>query len=153
MSLKFDVKVRLDMKNLQQVKRRLIKAAKLQTQVGYFDGKPHPNQPDMTVAQIGAINEFGAPEDNIPERPFMATAVRNTRLAKPLADNLKRYLRRTQSLKGVWTAVGIVMARGISKTIAEFSDGFRYSPGHEGPTASQEEIDQSSQASNASRLF
>lgn len=122
MSLKFDVKVRLDMKDLQKVKRRLIKVAQLQTQVGYFDGKPHPNQPDMTVAQIGAINEFGAPEDNIPERPFMTTAVRNTRLAKPLADNLKRYLRRTQSLKGVWTAVGIVMARGISKTIAEFSD-------------------------------
>lgn len=36
---------------------------------------PHP-QAQLTIAEIGAIHEFGAPGANIPERPFLHPGIR-----------------------------------------------------------------------------
>lgn len=122
MSLKFDIKVKLDMKDLARVRRDLIKAARQVVQVGYFDGKPHPNSPGDSVAQIAAIQEFGLPEDNIPERPFMAATARQTRVARPIAASIKGILQRTQTVQGLWIATGLFFAREMSLVIANFSD-------------------------------
>lgn len=53
------------------------------------DAKP----PDLTVAQIAAIHEFGAPNAAIPERPFLRPAI---------ADNREKFFALNRvSLKGV----------------------------------------------------
>jgi len=62
--------------------------------VGLMADKPHKNA-DITVAEVGTIHEFGAPNANIPERSFMRSTYEEKKsnwleetkdLAKKIAD-------------------------------------------------------------------
>ena len=121
MSLTGEVTVKIDMKELTKFKRRLIQVAAPYVEVGFFDGKPHPADPDMSVAQIAAINEFGVESLNIPERPFMATTVRSTKVAGPMAKKLRSFFQRTDTAQGLWTFVGLFVSREMSNVISAFS--------------------------------
>lgn len=121
MSLKLDIDVKLDVKDLKRIRRELIKAASQVAQVGFFDGDPHPNSPERSVAQIAAIQEFGLPEENIPERPFMAATASGTKVGRPIAQALKALLRGTADASNLWFAAGLFYAREMSKTISDFS--------------------------------
>lgn len=43
--------------------------------VGFLEGATYPDKDHTPVAQVAAINEFGAPEANIPPRPFFRTMI------------------------------------------------------------------------------
>ena len=47
--------------------------------VGIIETMTYPD--GMTTAQVGLINEYGAPEANIPARPFFRTAIEDNRKA------------------------------------------------------------------------
>lgn len=121
MTLSMDVKVTADTKGLKEIRRRLIAATAQHVQVGFFGGQPHPNAPEHTVAEIAAIQEFGLPSQNIPERPFIAATVRSTNVGNTLAKSMKRFLNRTEIVQGVWTAAGIKLVRDMQLVITEFS--------------------------------
>ena len=55
----------------KEVFRNLKKIENANLQIGWFDAKYEDGTP---VAQVAMIQEFGAPEKNIPPRPFMRPA-------------------------------------------------------------------------------
>ena len=106
-------------RRFERIRRTLIKAARAHVDVGYFDGKPHPKTGE-TEATIAAINEFGVPSLNIPERPFMAATIRDTKVGTKLAEELKRNLTQ-QRARFSWKVVGKFYANEVAVTIRDFS--------------------------------
>lgn len=124
MSLKFDVKIRHDTKSLDRIVRQLESVIGKKAQVGFFDGKLHPGSTDGTTeATVAAINEFGVPEDNIPERPFMFTTVVNTKALKEMARGFRTLLERPASsaLAQLFRKPARLMQKEMSATIRGFS--------------------------------
>ena len=86
--------------------------------VGIPAGKTYPD--GTSIAYIAAIQEYGAPEVNIPAR----SPLRLTRAAKQrdwsnnLAEGAKAVVKRQISLDGMLDAVGQVAAADIVQTIA-----------------------------------
>ena len=122
MSLRITVDIKEDKaskRRLERIRRTLIKAARAHTDVGFFDGRPHPKTGE-SVATVAAINEFGVPELNIPERPFMAATARTTEVGKSIAQELKRNLS-TQRGAFRWSVVGRFYAGEVKATIEDFS--------------------------------
>jgi len=107
-------------KRLERIRRTFIKAARSKVDIGFFDGRPHPADPSFTEATIAAINEFGVPSQNIPERPFMATTARNTKVGVHMGLELKRILVNQKS-KFSWAKVGDFYAGEVKATIEGFS--------------------------------
>ncbi|MBC7074665.1 MAG: hypothetical protein H5T98_01055 [Syntrophomonadaceae bacterium] len=83
--------------NLPKLKRAMESFAKREVLVGIPSDETGNERHDATItnAQIGFINEFGAPEKNIPPRPFLIPGVRaiwndaQKRLAKGAEKILK----------------------------------------------------------------
>lgn len=108
--------------DLGKIARALSDRAKLfdgaVVKVGLPAGKNYPD--GTSIAYVGAIHEFGAPEVNIPSRSFM----RSTRTAKAdawakdMAEGAKAVVQRRISLYGMLDAVGAVAAADIVQTIA-----------------------------------
>lgn len=122
MTLRIDVTVKADMRKLSQLRRKLIKAAEQAIQVGFFDGAPHPNAPGHTVAEIAAINEFGLPSQNIPERPFMLASIRDTSAPAFIADGFKKMINGTGSAASMRSRAAKRMRDEMKVTIIEFSE-------------------------------
>ena len=75
--------------------------------VGILEGTGnHPESPDLTIAEVFARNEFGVPEENIPERPVLRVVFRDSR-------SRYRNLFRTLLKKLAKGDLQIVQARGI----------------------------------------
>lgn len=70
-------KVTIRRDNLPKLKAALDKLRTARVMVGIpGGGSPHEGS-DLTNAELGYIHEFGAPEANIPARPFLVPGVRN----------------------------------------------------------------------------
>jgi hypothetical protein len=121
LSITVDVKEdKADKRRLERLRRTLIKAARSHVDIGFFDGKPHPKTGE-SEATVAAINEFGVPSLNIPERPFMATAARNTQVGAAIALEMKRNLT-NQRGQFRWNAIGDFYANEVKVTIEGFSE-------------------------------
>jgi hypothetical protein len=86
--------------------------------VGIPAGKTYPD--GTSIAYIAAIQEFGAPEVNIPPRPFMrlTRAAKAREWAKDMAEGAQAVVQRRISLDGMLDAIGQVAAADIVETIA-----------------------------------
>lgn len=75
------------------------------------------------AAYVAAIQEYGAPEKNIPPRPFMRPAVEQNRdyLIDGMKQGVKAVLARKASAEDVLSVVGSRMAGDISKAISQVS--------------------------------
>lgn len=123
MTLKITVKVtesKSAKRKLQRIKRALIKAARSHVDVGYFDARPHPKTGE-TEATVAAINEFGVPSLNIPERPFMAATSRTTAVGFKIASEMKLALAGAKNPSSIWGSIGGFYAKEVSLTIEGFS--------------------------------
>ncbi|MGJ3499940.1 hypothetical protein PsalN5692_04028 (plasmid) [Piscirickettsia salmonis] len=87
--------------------------------VGFFNGvKNDDKENSPTIAAIARANEFGVPEKNIPERPFMQQTLEAHGFYKrSLAIRLGRVIRGTRSIDGQLIAIGEKMASDIKITI------------------------------------
>lgn len=88
----------IDPRKFEELRKRL-SAGKHQVNVGFPGGQDHKDS-DLSVAQIAAIHEFGAPSVGIPERPFLRTSIDKNR---PRYKALNR-----QTLAGVVRGAGTV---------------------------------------------
>ncbi len=122
MALTMNVTVKADMRKLSEIRRKLIKAAEQAIQVGFFDGVPHPNAPGRTIAEIAAINEFGLPSQNIPERPFMLASIRDTSAPSFIAAGFKKMINGTGSVASMRSNTAKRMRDEMKITIIEFSE-------------------------------
>lgn len=87
--------------------------------VGIPAGKQYPD--GTSIAYVGTIHEFGAPEQGIPQRSFLRATRTKKRAewAKNLADGAKAVSRGNISLDGMLEAVGSVAASDVVQTIAD----------------------------------
>jgi hypothetical protein len=86
-------------------------------------GLPDSSHDDtnLTLAQIGAIHEYGAPSAGIPERPFLAASIRSNTsdLRRLNTVNVKLILHGRKTVEGALGQMG-EMAKGmVQKYISE----------------------------------
>lgn len=75
--------VKLDLSGVKQLRRQLEQVASNTVDVGFLDGQAHPAEPGgLNLPSIALIQEMGAPEANIPERPFMSETFRTSGWAR-----------------------------------------------------------------------
>ena len=117
--------VKLDMKPLMRIRRQLEEATKSHVKVGFFDSKPHPEEPfGLDLPSIANIQEYGAPEANIPPRPFMSETFRTTRVYQAFKAGLDLLFRGVATDPGhsIWTQAGKFLAKEMSGNIADWSE-------------------------------
>ena len=91
---------------------------KVEAKIGWF---PSAQYKDHTpVASIAAIQEFGAPEDHIPARPFLRpTIARDKEMwVRQLGRGVKDVLADRLNGHDVFSAIAKAGAQGVQKTIA-----------------------------------
>lgn len=120
MSLHFTMKITDDRRDLERIRRALIQAAQTATQVGLFDGVPHPNGRGLTYAEVAAVQEFGT--DKIPERPFIEETARSTRAVAVMASGLARVIRGQASVPGMYRRAGEAMREDMRRVITAWSN-------------------------------
>jgi hypothetical protein len=86
--------------------------------VGVPAGKTYPD--GTSIPYVAAIQEYGAPDVNIPSRSFMrlTRAAKSREWAKSMAEGAEAVVQRRMSLDGMLDAVGAVAAADIVQTIA-----------------------------------
>ncbi|OAJ35368.1 hypothetical protein [Piscirickettsia salmonis] len=122
MTAKLDIKINDKLlKSLEKTLKGAINTRALK--VGFFNGvKNDDKENSPTIAAIARANEFGVPELNIPERPFMQQTLEAHGFYKrSLAIRLGRVIRGTRSLDAQLIAVGEKMASDIKQTITSGS--------------------------------
>jgi hypothetical protein len=108
--------------DLGKIARALSDRAKLfegtVVKVGIPAGKKYPD--GTSIGYIAAIQEYGAPEVNIPPRPFMrlTRAAKAREWAKLMGEGAEAVVQERISLDGMLDAVGAVAAADIVQTIA-----------------------------------
>lgn len=87
--------------------------------VGIPAGKTYPD--GTSIAYVGVIQEFGAPEQGIPSRSWLRSTRNKKRAdwAKNLAEGAGAVAQRRISLEGMLDAVGSVAAADVVQTIAD----------------------------------
>jgi hypothetical protein len=92
--------------------------ANREAKAGFFSGQ---NYEDGTpVAYVAAIQEFGAPDQNIPPRPFMRPTVEDKKgeWSQNIADGMRAVVAGRLTADDVLDAVGAAAAGDIVKTLA-----------------------------------
>lgn len=86
-------------------------------QAGWFESSKYPD--GQQVAYIAAIHEFGAPEVNIPARPFIRPAIEKNKKAwgDVVKNGVKKFIRGQETSTGIFEDVGLLMAADISASI------------------------------------
>jgi hypothetical protein len=86
--------------------------------VGIPAGKTYPD--GTSIAYVGVIHEFGAPEVGIPQRSWLRSTRNQKRQewAKNLAEGAQAVVQRRISLTDMLDAVGSVAAADVVQTIA-----------------------------------
>lgn len=113
--------------NLDKIKAILERAPKefegMVAQVGFPTGKNYED--GTSVAYVATIHEFGAPEVNIPARPFMRPTVRTKKQEwiKTIKDGVGQVVLGKMSAFDVLDVVGIQASADIQTTISNI-----YSP-------------------------
>jgi len=87
--------------------------------VGIPQGKTYPD--GTSIAYVAVIQEFGAPEQNIPSRSFLRSTrdKKKGEWAKLLSDGAQAVVERRISLNGMLDAVGAAAAGDVVQTIAD----------------------------------
>lgn len=90
-----------------------------QCKVGFLESSKYPD--GTPVAYVATIQEFGAPEQSIPPRPFMRpTVARDTPKWRDLAEKGARSIARgNDTLETVLDKLGGVAAGGVKRSIQE----------------------------------
>lgn len=110
-----------DRLNLDKINGRLEPLRKKVIQAGILGGQ---YEDGTNIAYVGAIQEYGSPEANIPPRPFMSTT--STAKRKEWTDLMGRGIAAVAA--GQITAdqlleqIGSLMAADIQKTISEIQE-------------------------------
>jgi len=86
--------------------------------VGIPAGKKYPD--GTSIAYVGTVHEFGAPEVGIPQRSWLRSTrnAKRAAWARDLADGAQAVVRRAISLDGMLDAVGAAAAGDVVQTIA-----------------------------------
>jgi len=89
--------------------------------VGLFEGETHPESEEYTIAQIGAVHEFGTKDGHIKERSFLRSTADEQRDAyhRRMAQVAAKVQRRKGkgNLISMLTAVGELAASDVRKKI------------------------------------
>lgn len=90
-------------------------------EAGLFDTEPKRTDSELTIAQIGAVNEFGSSDGRIPERPWLRRALRERGAAwqSMLERALDNVITRHAKLFPELLAFGERVASDIRRTIDE----------------------------------
>lgn len=88
--------------------------------VGWFEDSRYPEKPNLPVAYVATIHEFGYPPKNIPPRPFMRPTIAGQKnVWKDIAKSgAMAILKGEQSVYNVMEAIGLKAAGDIRKTIS-----------------------------------
>lgn len=91
----------------------------VEAQAGWFESAQYED--GTLVAYVAAIQEFGAPEQSIPPRPFMKPAVEDNKeeLISQMKKGAKAVARGKLSATDMFDAIGEAMAGNISKAISQ----------------------------------
>jgi hypothetical protein len=120
------VTVKLDLSGVKQLRRQLEKVAASEVDVGFLDGKAHPAEPPggLNLPSIALIQEFGAPEANIPPRPFMSETFRTSKAFKFAAAKLRMIFRgmNTDVRHSLFYLLGKFVAGEMSRNIKDWSE-------------------------------
>jgi hypothetical protein len=88
-------------------------------EVGFMEGATYPD--GTSVPMVAAINEFGAPENNIPPRPFFRGMVADGETH--WGDDLAKILKVTDyDVKGSLELLGERMVGELQQSIRDFND-------------------------------
>lgn len=88
--------------------------------VGWFEKSRYPEPPNVPVAYVATIQEFGDPTHNIPPRPFMRTTIasKKTEWADLMKQGVASILKGNTKIENVMDAIGLKAAGDIRKTIS-----------------------------------
>lgn len=91
--------------------------------VGLFEGEDHPES-DLSIAQIGAVHEYGTRDGTIPERSFLRRThdEKRTVYARRLDDAYGRILAGQARLVSVLMAFAERVASDVRRTITAVSE-------------------------------
>lgn len=104
---------------LREIAQKIGKANTVR--VGFLEGASYPDKDHTPVAQVAAINEFGAPEANIPPRPFFQTMIEKNK--GKWADTLGKNLVATgYDAKRTFALMGEGIKDQLIDSIESFSD-------------------------------
>lgn len=89
--------------------------------VGYFESETYPD--GTSVAYVATVQEFGAPEQNIPSRPFFRNAIKKNRekWAERAGIEIKAVLENSRTVKQALNRVGLVMVGDVKESIIDGS--------------------------------
>lgn len=98
MTSRASVKVKENSKILKQLARELRALDAGAVDVGLLGGKRHEKVPEMTVAEIATVHEFGSDNGHIPERPFIRQTLReHNNYVELLARESRKFMNDQQS--------------------------------------------------------
>lgn len=109
--------------NLEKIKATLERVPEefegLVAQVGFPSGKNYPD--GTSVAYVATIQEFGAPEVNIPPRPFMrpTVAAQKDEWSSIIAKSIPAVVAGKRTAEDVLELVGIKASADIQETISK----------------------------------
>jgi len=92
--------------------------ANREAKVGFFPGAIYED--GTSVAYVATIQEFGAPEQAIPPRPFMRPTIEDKKneWSADIAGGMRRVLKGQMTTDDVLDAVGAAAAADVAKTLA-----------------------------------
>lgn len=111
----------------QELAKRLAAFDTKVAKIGWFESAQYPeDEGGLHVAQVAIIQELGAPEANIPPRPFIQPTISNEgkKWAKNLEKGAAAVMRGAITAENVLEIVGQQAAADIRKAISEV----RYPP-------------------------
>lgn len=126
------MKLEVKSSSLSDFKSRILKLTGSQTLVGIPDTKA-PRTPEeeeakkasgepLSNADLGYIHEFGIPEVNIPERPFLVPGIRNVkeRLGKVMASGARAVISgQDDGPEKVLNKVGLIAEAAVKQKIED----------------------------------
>ena len=88
--------------------------------VGWFEKSKYPKPPNVPVAYVATIQEFGYSPKNIPPRPFMRPTIQQKRVewGKIAERGAQAILKGNATATTVMEAIGLKAAGDIRKTIS-----------------------------------
>jgi phage gpG-like protein len=89
--------------------------------VGWFEKSRYPESPNIPVAYVAAIHEYGYPSKNIPARPFMrpTIAAKQTEWRSTVERGARAVLEGNATIENVMETIGQEAAGDIRKTISQ----------------------------------
>lgn len=78
-------------KGLEELKAHLKDLATTALDVGYFDGKIHQKE-NIPIAEVAIVNNNGAPEKSIPERPFFSESIQMAWINKGALEGFSKII-------------------------------------------------------------